>query len=193
MDASALLKETGPLLDSGRLADLRGSNTFTPQILRAPARVRLATVAREAAATCPVRPRVEEFFYEGEGPILSRELLGLLTFSYGTKLYTFERIYDSSRGGVLSRSLIDPLPHPSTLRAFRRLERPAVVSALETFFESVATLLAHETEEEEHAAEWLETVGLDCRPSKFDKDSLNKIVTERVNQATWIDRMMMDY
>ncbi len=193
MDASALLQAIGPVPNSQGLTGSRAAAPFTPRILRAPARVRLATLAREAAQHCLVRPRCEEFYAGGDGPILSRELLALLTFSYGTRLYLFERIYDTSNGGILCRSLIQPFPHPSTLRAFRKMERPAVVSSLETFLESVSNVLGAEPDELAHAEDWLETVGMDCRPTHFNRETLRKKVEERVNQATWTDRMVLDY
>ncbi|MEQ1843471.1 MAG: hypothetical protein ABL994_23940 [Verrucomicrobiales bacterium] len=73
------------------------------------------------------------------------------------------------------------------------MERPAVVSALETFLESVSTVLSSEPEEQAHAQEWMETVGLDFSPEHFNRETLHKAVEDRVNQATWIDRMLSDF
>ena len=170
-----------------------GTSSPGPKMDSPPPRVRLAQLAREAAGSCVEKPCANEFQYRGDGPYLSRELLSVLTFSYGTGVFTLERIDELMQKDVLYFSLIGhKVPKPETLRGFRRLERLALTSSLGKFFELSATACQeHASNPVEHEP-WLEVLKL-TRPIPRCTHSLGRLVRERVNQATWIDKMLLDY
>ncbi len=158
-----------------------------------PPRVRLAHLAREAARTCTERPCTQEFQLVEDGPFPSVEILALLTFSYGTGVFPVDRISHLARTDVLYLSLIGTTPPaPDTLRAFRRLERIAVASALGRFFALIASTCEEESQPAPALEEWRTVLKL-AHPLPRCEATLGRLVRERVNQATWIDRMLLDY
>ncbi|MBI1841127.1 MAG: hypothetical protein HYR88_09780 [Verrucomicrobia bacterium] len=194
MDAAAIPTEPELTLDSPTLRATRGQSSFEPQILRAPPKVRLAGLARESAARCAIQPRVTHFHYQGDGPFISRELLALLTLSYATRLFTLERIYEALREEIVFQGLLSTsLPHPSTARAFRRLERPSLVSSMECFFELFTGLLAREPGDPDQMRAWMGAVGLKSDAPLRSPLEVERMVVDRVNQATWTDKMLLDF
>jgi hypothetical protein len=154
--------------------------------------VRLTLIAREAARTCVERPCTEQFTKSGDGPYCSLELLALLTFNYGTGVFPIDRICHRARTEVLCATLITrAVPGPETLRAFRRLERIAVSSCLERFFDLAADACHPEVTNAVGAAQWTEALQLP-RPPVRGAGGLDRLVRERINQATWTDRMLLD-
>lgn len=196
MDATALLGDSVVPNDNLAIRSGQPDQGFQPDILRVPPRVRLVQLARQAALETLPRVRASNFSFRGDGPFPSVEILAILTFSYGTGSYTLERISDALRNDVLYCSFIGhQKPHPETIRAFRRQQREPLKECLKRFFE-----LARQARDDEAtpdadstaACPWGEALQLpgtlpDCA------DRLQRLVDERVNQATWIDRMMLDY
>ena len=171
-----------------------GGRSFVPEVLRAPPRVRLAHFAKEAALHCEVQPRAPYFNFQGDGPHSSRELLGLLTFSYGTGVMTVERIYGSLVEDILFHSFLGGAkPHPSSVRAFRRLERAALVSSLTRFLEMSFDGLRESSVDQAEQSVWLRALALPHPPAQVDCLKPDELVQDRINQATWVDRMLMDF
>jgi hypothetical protein len=196
MDATACLGKPhsadGQIFNSAR-RELGSS--FEPQVLPPPPRIRLAHLAREAATRSLEALIQRQYNHRDDGPHCGAELLAVLTFSYGTGIYTLERICEALRNDVLFCSLIGRRhPYPDTIRAFRRQERTALRSSLRMFFQMASELRREHTHPEMPAEEcaWLKALRL-YDPLPTQPDSLEKLVNDRVNQATWIDRMMLDY
>lgn len=196
MDATALLGD--PVIPNENQAIPSGQSDqgFQPDILRVPPRVRLVQLARQAAQETLPRVRSSDFSFRGDGPFSSAEILAILTFSYGTGSYTLERIYDALRNDVLYRSFIgQEKPHPETIRAFRRQQREPLKESLKRFFELARLARDEEATSVAEAPEtcpWSEALHLPGTLPDCD-ERLQRLIDERVNQATWIDRMMLDY
>lgn len=205
MDAPAFLERT-QLTDGSPIRVLsRETPGVELDILHAPPRVRLAQLARESAASCAVQPEVEQFVFHGDGPFRSHELLSVLIFSYGTGVYTLERILESMREDILYHSFIGrSLPDSNTLRAFRRKERPSVISGLTRFFELVAQSVSASAPEPPTSksdrsraatpktADWLQALA-ERKEIPKEPDQLQKFVMERIQLATWTDQMLLDF
>ena len=198
MDATALLGDSVIPNENLVLRNGQPDQGFQPDILRVPPRVRLVQLARQAAHETLPRVQASDFSFRGDGPFSTAEILAILTFSYGTGSYTLERISDALRNDVLYRSFIgQQKPHPETIRAFRRQQREPLKESLKRFFELARHARDEESTPESDASTatacpWSEALQLpgalpDC------EERLQRLVDERVNQATWIDRMMLDY
>ena len=73
-----------------------------------------------------------------------------------------------------------------------RLERIALASSLGRFFELTAKACSEGSPDAGSHGAWLEVLKL-SRPIPQCTHSLGRLVRERVNQATWIDKMLLDY
>lgn len=194
MDAAAIQREREISSDPLILGVETGPGFFQPQILRAPPKVQLAGLARESARSCPVQPQTTQFSFQGEGPFHSHELLSLLTLSYATRLFTLERIYESLRDEIIFRGLLSTsVPHPTTVRAFRRQERASLVSSLETFFQRFFSLTDEDTDDSDQLKAWTLAVGFKSSTFAREPSDVRRMVIDRINQATWTDKMLLDF
>jgi hypothetical protein len=195
MDAVILAQRTelNAETNSDRLVAL-GGRAFVPEVLEAPPRVRLAHFAKEAVLGSLIQPRAPQFHSQGDGPHSSRDLLGLLTFSYGTGVMTVERIYGLLDSDILFQSFLHgPKPHPGTVRAFRRVERAALVSSLSRFFEMSFEVLRESSSDQTTRTSWTRALALSNPLPSVDSTATAELVQDRINQATWVDRMLMDF
>lgn len=196
MDATAYLSNAVAAEDrlEPSRSELKGS--FEPKLVQPPPRVLLAQLAREAAVASTPELTGRPFTHRDDGPHCRTELLAVLIFSYGTGLYTLERICDAIQKDVLFRSLIGPnAPYPDSIRAFRRQERTALKAGLKRFFELASARRQEHLDCSTYPAEcsWLKALRMH-HPLPNRPETLEKLVVDRVNQATWTDRMMMlDY